>query len=97
MPTAFKKLKKQNGESLLEALVAILIIAITSSILLMYIQSSAEINSKARDAFAAYGEEMEAAESQIYEGDTIVTINGFDRTVHYSGNTDANELHSYWR
>ena len=97
MPTAFKKLKKQEGESLLEALVAILIIAITSTILLMYVQSSAEINSDAREAFAAFGQEMRAAEAQIYEGNATVTINGSDRTVHYSGNIDANELHSYWR
>lgn len=90
------KLKNKKGESLLEALFAILIIAITSSLLLMYVQSSSKINSDAKETFTVFGEEMGAAESRINKGETTVTINGAERTVNYSGDIDENELHSYW-
>ncbi|NCB42298.1 MAG: type II secretion system protein [Clostridia bacterium] len=92
-----KKLKKKSGESLLEALIAILVIAITSSILMMYVQSSSKINNEAKVAFAVFGEEMSAAEAQVYEGSTTIVINGYDVDVNYSGQIDENELHSYWR
>lgn len=92
-----RKLKEKNGESLLEALFAILVIAITSSLLLMYVQSSSKINSDAKAAFVVFGDEMSAAEAQLYQAETTVTINGTVRTVKYSGNIEENELHSYWR
>jgi type II secretory pathway pseudopilin PulG len=92
-----KKFKSPKGESLLEALIAILVIAITSSMLAMYVSSSSKISSDAKEAFTAFGEEMSAAEAQIHEGETTITINGSDMTVQYSGNIDANELHSYWK
>jgi len=91
------KIKYKKGESLLEAIIAILVIAITSSILMMYVQSSSKINSEAREAFAVFGEEMSAAEAQVYEANTTIVINGIAVDVKYSGQIDENELHFYWR
>ena len=97
MSAITKKLQNQKGESLIEALVAILIIAITSSILIMYIQSAANINIDAKDAFSVYAQEMSIAETRAIQGQTTVVLDGSDITVNYSGNIGADELYSYWR
>ena len=98
-----KKLNEQKGESLLEALFSILIIALVSSLLLMYVQSSSKISRDAKVVFTVFGEEMGAAEARepqmngSTDKTTTVTINGIEKTVKYSGDIEENELHSYWR
>lgn len=98
-----RKFKQKKGESLLEALFSILLIALVSSLLLMYVQSSSKISNDAKAVFAVFGEEMSAAETREPQKNGVsnktetVIINGSPRTVKYSGDIEENELHSYWR
>jgi Tfp pilus assembly major pilin PilA len=97
MKRSFKKLSSDQGESLLETLVAIMIIAVTSTILLMYIRSAAAINNQATDAFALFSSEMIRAESRVPEGTSTVIMNGVSIDVHYSGSISDEAIHAYWR
>lgn len=97
MSRCYKKLRSNRGESLLETLVAIMIIAVTSTILVMYIRSAAAINNQASEAFDLFSSEMINAESRIQEGTAAVTMNGVSIDVNYSGSIAEEAIHSYWR
>ena len=92
-----KKLKALGGESLIETLVAILVVAVTSSILVMYVQASAKINGDAKIAFEIYAQQMSAAEARTQTGETTIKLNGTDVDVYYSGDIAESQIHSYWR
>jgi hypothetical protein len=81
----------------METLVAILIVAVTSAILAMYIRSAAGINRQASEAFSLYSSEMAAAEARIPEGTASVVMNGVSMSVHYSGSLSEDAIHAYWR
>lgn len=97
MDRCLRKLVSARGESLMETLVAILIVAVTSAILAMYIRSAGGINKQAAEAFGLYSSGMDAAESRVPEGTASVVMNGVSMSVQYSGSLSEDAIHAYWR
>jgi len=81
----------------METLVAILIVAVTSTILVMYIRSAGGINRQAAEAFSRYSSATTAAEARTQEGTSTVLMNGVSINVRYSGDLGEETIHAYWR
>lgn len=97
MKKLIARLKTQHGETLLESLVSILIVALSTVLLLAAITGAARVNQSVRDGDAQYQSQLRTAErgGGTIEGDLQVVIGGISHTyrVNYAG--ENGHLRSY--
>jgi type II secretory pathway pseudopilin PulG len=69
-----RKLKNRSGETLIETLVAILIVSLASVVLVQTVITSAQMSSSSGSADKKFSEALAAAETQSSTGSGTVTV-----------------------
>lgn len=99
-----KKLKSKRGETISEALVTVLIVALASALLVMMTTASIRIQTSAEEQFDSLYDELTIAETGAGTLQGSVTLNETEATGAYKGRIanyqtwisgDADALQSY--
>lgn len=94
----FKKLKSQRGETLIEALVAILVVVVSGLTLYFAVITAARVNAAASAADTLFHLETNAAEQQgsvASTGKITITGSGISKEADVSYTGGAGQLTSY--
>lgn len=101
-----KKLKQQNGETLVESLVSLLVSVLSIALVASGIMVSAQLNAKTKEADEKYNRELQIAEGHMEEEGyactevevTLVFAQGYKSTVHvtlYGGENSDFSSYNY--
>ena len=91
-----RKLKKSSGETLVETLVAILIVTLSSLLFLQMTMTSLNISGEAKKMDTDYQASLSAAEEQKTKIATgTITVSGRDYSVTYYGTGETGALTAY--
>ena len=96
-----KKLRSRRGETLLEVLISVLVVALSAVMLATMVAAATKVGIDAEAAMDKYYKQVSAAEggSAGVTDNVKITYNGAskDITVSYYGSTDADALTAYKR
>lgn len=84
-----KKLRSSSGETLIEVLASILVVALSVTLLYTLILSASSINRRAKELGSRYETEYAAAENRTGQTSGTVSIGGAQVPVYYYSSGDG--------